>query len=154
LASVAIALGSNIGDRRGHLTWAIEQLKAHLSRIRVSSFIDTEPVGVSGPQDTYLNAAMTGKTTLEPEALLEVLLGLERARGRERPSLRAPRTLDLDLIFYDAKVIDHPGLSVPHPRFRERRFVLEPLAEIAPGWKDPVTGKPVKELLEEVRRSK
>jgi 2-amino-4-hydroxy-6-hydroxymethyldihydropteridine diphosphokinase len=153
LASVAIALGSNIGDRKAHLTWAIEQLKPHLSRIRISSFIDTDPVGVSGPQDTYLNAAITGKTTLEPEALLGVLLGLERARGRERPSLRAPRTLDLDLIFYDSRTINVPGLVVPHPRFMERRFVLEPLAEIAPGWKDPVTGKAVKELLAELAGS-
>jgi 2-amino-4-hydroxy-6-hydroxymethyldihydropteridine diphosphokinase len=150
LASVAIALGSNIGDRKAHLTWAIEQLKTHLSRIRISSFIDTEPVGVSGPQDTYLNAAVTGKTTLEPEALLGVLLGLERARGRERPAALAPRTLDLDLIFYDSRVINVPGLAVPHPRFRGRRFVLEPLAEIAPGWKDPVTGKTVKALLDQL----
>ena len=116
--------------------------------MRVSSIIETEPVGVSEPQSPYLNAAVTGKTTLEPAALLEVLLGLERARGRERPSLRAPRTLDLDLILYDARIIDAPGLVVPHPRFRERPFVLQPLREIAPGWKDPVTGKTMGELLD------
>jgi 2-amino-4-hydroxy-6-hydroxymethyldihydropteridine diphosphokinase len=83
--------------------------------------------------------------------LLRLLLALERSRGRRRPSFRAPRTLDLDLIFYNGLVIDTPELTVPHPRFRDRRFVLAPLAEIAPGWKDPVSGKAVGELLADLK---
>ena len=144
---VAIALGSNLGDRRGHLRWAIEQLGGVLTRLRASTFIDTEPVGVPDPQPPYLNAAVVGETTLAPEALLDRLLAIERARGRERPSPRAPRTLDLDLILYGDRVGDAPSLTVPHPRFRERRFVLEPLAALAPGWRDPVTGLTIVELL-------
>jgi len=83
--------------------------------------------------------------------LLERLLAIENERGRERPYPNAPRSLDLDLLLFGEATIDEPGLVVPHPRFRERRFVLEPLAEIAPDMKDPVTGKTVAELLKSIR---
>jgi 2-amino-4-hydroxy-6-hydroxymethyldihydropteridine diphosphokinase len=146
-ARVAIALGSNLGDRRGHLAAAVEGLGDVVGDLRVSAIHETEPVDVPGPQPPYLNAVVVGTTRLGAEALLEVLQQLERQRGRTRPSGRAPRTLDLDLIFHGASVIDRPGLAVPHPRFRERRFVLEPLAEIAPDWVDPVTGRTVADLL-------
>jgi 2-amino-4-hydroxy-6-hydroxymethyldihydropteridine diphosphokinase len=141
-----VALGSNLGDRRGHLEWALEQLALTVANLRASAFYETEPVEVPEPQPPYLNAAATGTTTLGPEALLDVLLSLERARGRVRPALRVPRTLDLDLILYGDRVIDTPALAVPHPRFRERMFVLQPLAEIAPAWRDPVTGLTIEEL--------
>jgi 2-amino-4-hydroxy-6-hydroxymethyldihydropteridine diphosphokinase len=144
---VAVALGSNLGDRRGHLTWAVERLAGIVSDLRVSTFIDTDPVGVSGPQPPYLNGVAVGDTRLPAEALLAELLALERARGRERPAPRAPRTLDLDLILYGDAVFDQPGLAVPHPRFRERRFVLEPLAEVDADLRDPVTGQTAGELL-------
>jgi 2-amino-4-hydroxy-6-hydroxymethyldihydropteridine diphosphokinase len=144
---VAVALGSNLGDREGHLRSAIAALESSVQHLRVSTFHDTAPVGV-GPQPTFLNAAAVGKTSLPAKALLETLLAIEQNLGRERPFPGAPRTLDLDLILYDDAVIDEgPMLIVPHPRFRERRFVLEPLSEIAPDWRDPVTGRTVEELL-------
>ena len=101
-----------------------------------------------GPQPRFLNAAAVGDTAFSPRALLEALLAVERACGRERPFAGAPRTVDLDLILYGDAIISEPGLVVPHPRFRERRFVLAPLAEIAPEWIDPVTRLTVGTLLE------
>lgn len=135
---VAIALGSNLGDRRAHLAFAIARLRQHLSDVKVSTIYETAPVGVSEPQPDYLNAVLSGTTTLDPHALLELLLSLERERGRERASFRASRTLDLDLIFYGDAVISSPDLTVPHPRYRERPFVTEPLAEV---WDETKKGK-------------
>jgi 2-amino-4-hydroxy-6-hydroxymethyldihydropteridine diphosphokinase len=149
--AVAIALGSNVGDCAAHLAFALDRLRPVLEHLRVSRFIDTEPVGI-GPQPMFLNGAAVGETTLEPRHLLEVLLAIERARGRERPFPNAPRTLDLDLILYGEAIVVGPGLTVPHPRFRERAFVLGPLAEIAADMRDPVTGRTVGELWEQVQR--
>ena len=147
MTRVAIALGSNLGDRERYLRSAIAALQPSIQQLRVSTFHDTAPVGV-GPQPTFLNAMAVGETSLTAQALLDTLLAIERDLGRERPFPGAPRTLDLDLILYDEAIIDEaPSLIVPHPRFRERRFVLEPLAEIAPDWRDPVTGQTVEELL-------
>ncbi len=143
---VAVALGSNLGDREAHLAYACRRLAGALAGLTCSTLIDTEPVGV-GPQPRFLNGAAVGRTSLAPRALLDELLAIERERGRERPAPGAPRTLDLDLILYGGMVINEPGLTVPHPRFRARRFVLAPLAEVAPAWRDPVTGLTVAELL-------
>ena len=148
---VAIAIGSNLGDRHGHLQWAVGQLGDILHRLRASTFIETAPVDVPDPQPPYLNAAVVGETTLEPKELLEVLLSLERERGRERLTPRAARTLDLDIILFGDYVIDAPNLVIPHPRFRERRFVLEPLAQVAGEWLDPASGKTVRQLLAELQ---
>jgi len=147
ITRVAIALGSNLGDRRGHLDYAASRLGSILSNIRVSTSVDTEPVGVPGRQPLFLNAAAIGETAWSAGELLEALLEIERERGRERPMPGAARTLDLDLVLFGSQILDEPGLVVPHPRFRGRRFVLEPLAEIAPDMVDPVTGKTVGELL-------
>jgi 2-amino-4-hydroxy-6-hydroxymethyldihydropteridine diphosphokinase len=145
---VAIALGSNLGDRHGQLRGAIASLAPVFSHLRLSSFYETVPVDVPGPQPMFLNAAATGESELSASAVLDALLAVEQHFGRERPYVGAPRTIDLDLIFYGESVINTPGLIVPHPRFRERRFVLEPLAEIAADWVDPVTGKTIRELLD------
>jgi 2-amino-4-hydroxy-6-hydroxymethyldihydropteridine diphosphokinase len=144
---VAIALGSNVGDRRAHLDHAVAALRRVLTNVRVSRYYDTVPVGVSGPQAMFLNAAVVGDTALAPRAILDALLAIEQERGRERPYLNAPRTLDLDLILLGDTVLEEDGLVVPHPRFRERRFVLEPLAAVAPDLRDPVSEKTVAELL-------
>jgi len=147
ITRVAIALGSNLGDRRGHLDYAASRLGSILRNIRVSTCFDTEPVDVPGRQPLFLNAAAIGETRLSARELLEALLEIERERGRERPMPGAARTLDLDLVLFGNQILNEPALVVPHPRFRARRFVLEPLAEIAPDMVDPVTGKTVKELL-------
>jgi 2-amino-4-hydroxy-6-hydroxymethyldihydropteridine diphosphokinase len=148
--TVAIALGSNVGDRAGHLRYAVSRLTELLEAIRVSAAIETAPVGTPDPQAPFLNAVAAGTTALAPRALLDLLLAIEDARGRQRPYPGAARTLDLDLILHGDTVCDEPGLVVPHPRFRERRFVLEPLAQIAPELCDPVTGLTVRELLQRV----
>jgi len=145
---VAIALGSNLGDRDAHLAYAVGRLNDILRDLRVSRLHETEPVGVE-PQPPFLNAAVSGTTSLGARELLDTLLAIERARGRERPHAGAPRTLDLDLILYGDAVIDEPGLRVPHPRFRERRFVLEPLAEVAGESVDPERGMKIEQLLRE-----
>lgn len=127
---VAIALGSNLGDRQAHLAYAIGRLREFLTNVRVSSIHETAPEGVDEPQPDYLNAVVSGDTTLQPLALLHRLLAIERERGRTRPSLRASRTLDLDLILYGDAMINTPELTVPHPRYKDRRFVTEPLSEV------------------------
>jgi 2-amino-4-hydroxy-6-hydroxymethyldihydropteridine diphosphokinase len=149
---VAIAVGSNLGDRRAHVEWAFDRLREHLGDFQASSIIETEPADVPDPQPRYLNAAVTGQTELEPATLIQLLLALEHERGRTRLTARAARTLDLDLIFYGDRVLQAPGVEIPHPRFRERRFVLQPLAEIAPERRDPITGRTVAELLKNLSR--
>jgi 2-amino-4-hydroxy-6-hydroxymethyldihydropteridine diphosphokinase len=129
----------------------VERLRATLSHLRHSTWHDTAPVGV-GDQPRFLNGAVVGQTTLSARALLDRILEIERERGRARPYAGAARTLDLDLILYGDARLDEPGLRVPHPRFRERLFVLEPLAELVPDWADPVTGEPVSALLSRARR--
>jgi 2-amino-4-hydroxy-6-hydroxymethyldihydropteridine diphosphokinase len=147
LPLVAIALGSNLGDRQAHLAWATASLGALLTDLRVSSAHETPAEDVPDNQPEYLNAVAVGHTDLLPETLLSRLMALEAARGRVRDSLRAARTLDLDLILYGDWVVNGPGLTIPHPRFRERRFVLAPLAEVAPDLRDPMTGQSMAALL-------
>ena len=144
--TAAVALGSNLGDRHAHLRFAIYRLSRLLDDMRLSNLRETAPLGVDGPQPDFLNAAAVGTTTVSARELLDALLAIERERGRERPHPNAPRTLDLDLILYGNAIIDEEGLTVPHPRFRERPFVLEPLAEIAPDLVDPATGLTIARL--------
>lgn len=149
---VAIALGSNLGDREAHLDLAVSRLRSLLPDLKVSSRYDTAPVGVVGEQPRYLNAAAVGTTTLGPHGLLLQLQAIESDAARTRPFRNAPRTLDLDLVLFGDMVIADDQLTVPHPRFRERRFVLEPLNEIAPDLVDPASGLTVEALLARTRR--
>lgn len=146
MTAVALALGSNLGDRDRYLREALEELAPSIAGLRVSTFHDTDPVGV-GDQPRFLNAAATGRTSLSPADLLDRFLEVERQYGRTRPHPGAPRTLDLDLILYGARIVEEPDIHIPHLRFRERLFVLQPLAEIAEDWVDPVTGQTVGALL-------
>jgi 2-amino-4-hydroxy-6-hydroxymethyldihydropteridine diphosphokinase len=145
---VAIALGSNLGDRDTLLDDAEDRLAALLSGAVASARYETDAVGGLPDAPAFLNEVVVGTTQLGPRSLLEALLAIEAAAGRERPFVNAPRTLDLDLILYGDFVIDEPGLQVPHPRFRDRLFVLAPLAEVAGDWVDPVSGLTVEQLRE------
>jgi 2-amino-4-hydroxy-6-hydroxymethyldihydropteridine diphosphokinase len=153
VVTVAIAIGSNLGDRGAAIAFATTQLSALLSNFRISEMIETWPVGEGvEDQNLYLNAVAVGETELTPREFLDALLAIEQAYGRRRGAPNAPRTLDLDLVLSGDQVIAEAGLEVPHPRFRERFFVLGPLAEIAPDLVDPVTGLRVGELLRELLR--
>jgi 2-amino-4-hydroxy-6-hydroxymethyldihydropteridine diphosphokinase len=146
---VAIGLGSNLDDRRAHLDYAVARLRVLLDDVRVSSVIETEPVGV-GPQPPFLNGAVVGRYRGTPRQLLAALLTIEGERGRVRPEPGAARTLDLDLLLFGDRIVHAPDLIVPHPRLRERAFVMKPLAEIAPELVDPVTGRAVADLWQEL----
>ncbi len=147
-----VALGSNLGDRNEHLDFAIERLKAlpNTEFVGVSKFVETEPEG-GPPQRPYLNGVASMRTRLAPLDLLRRLLEIERLRGRERSVKDGPRTLDLDLVLYGGVICESAELVLPHPRFRERGFVLEPAAEVAPRVIDPVTGKDLSTLRTELR---
>ena len=148
----AIAIGSNLdssaGDRPANIRLAVEHLQTIGSVLATSSFYDTAPVGYLD-QPRFLNAAVLIETALEPLELLERLLAIERTMGRDRSLTvaKGPRVIDLDLILFGDIVMQTEALVLPHPAMRERRFVLEPLAEIAPGMVNPVTGKTIQELL-------
>jgi 2-amino-4-hydroxy-6-hydroxymethyldihydropteridine diphosphokinase len=151
----SIGLGSNLGDREATLEGAVAALASTpgVSVRAVSAFHETEPVGGPPGQRPFLNAAAALETTLDPFALLQVLQAIETRFGRVRIVRWGERTLVLDLLLFDDHIIRTAALTVPHPRLAERRFVLEPLAEIAPGAVDPVTGRTISELLKELNRS-
>ncbi len=149
--SAYIALGANLGDARSTVRQAVQDLGTLLQTrlVRASSLYRTAPIDSSGPD--YINAVAEVATTLDPQALLAELQRLELAAGRERPYLNAPRTLDLDILLYDALTLDSPTLTIPHPRMATRAFVLVPLAEIAPhllgaGQLEAVRGQAIERL--------
>lgn len=144
-ALVAVALGSNLGNRHARIAEAITELHTIVDGLVCSTVIETEPVGVD-PQPLFLNAVVVGETRLSVRVFFRCMQEIETRLGRERPYAGAPRTIDLDLVLYGDTVVTEPGLAVPHPRFRERGFVLGPLAEVAPGWRDPVSGRTMAEL--------
>jgi len=149
----AIGIGSNQGDSIRICREVIELLRNHpaVGIMRASSLYRTSPVGVSG-QQWFINAAVVLHTVLEPTELLGVMLEMEKSFGRVRTTKWGPRTLDLDILFYEDLQIDLPGLKVPHPLMSERLFVLKPLTEIEPDWLHPGLGLTVHEMLNRVLR--
>lgn len=141
-----LSLGSNLGNREENLREAISRLGAFGNVTAVSSFYETEPVDFLD-QPWFLNCVVLLETEVPPQTLLQRVLEVERGMGRERVQPKGPRLIDIDILLYDDQVIHEPGLTIPHPALQERRFVLEPLAEIAPGVVHPVLKKTVRELL-------
>jgi 2-amino-4-hydroxy-6-hydroxymethyldihydropteridine diphosphokinase len=146
---VYLSLGSNLGDRTAHLKTAIERLRAFGEVVAVSSFYETEPVEFAA-QPWFLNCVVKLDTEKMPKQLLAGILRLEHEMGRQRKQKKGPRTIDLDILLFGNSIIRSPGLTVPHPAMHERRFVLEPLAEIAAGLRHPVLKKTIRELREEL----
>ena len=153
LTTTFIALGSNIGDRRGTIDRALAMMKAAgIASERVSTLRDTAPVGGPASQGQYLNGIAQASTDLPANELLATLLRIEADLGRVRSERNGPRTIDLDIIAFGNETIDDKTLIVPHPRLHDRLFVLEPLAEIAPEWIHPVFGKTAAVLLTSLRQ--
>jgi 2-amino-4-hydroxy-6-hydroxymethyldihydropteridine diphosphokinase len=149
---IVVAFGSNLSDRERMIRDAADRVAALFTSFTLSPIIETAPVGVGRENDPpYLNAVAVGETPLSSREVFDGLRAIENAAGRTRPYQGAPRTLDLDLVLAGDDVVDEPGLQVPHPRFRDRLFVLEPLAAIAPDLVDPVTGLSIRQLLAAVR---
>jgi 2-amino-4-hydroxy-6-hydroxymethyldihydropteridine diphosphokinase len=148
--STAIALGSNLGESLVTLNEALELLAQtpHITLQATSSWYQTAPIGP--PQPDYINGCTILKTSLNPLNLLEILLGIEAKFGRIRKERNGPRTLDLDILLFDDLILESPKLQIPHPRMNERAFVLVPLAEIAPNWIEPLSGKAIAQLVQKV----
>jgi 2-amino-4-hydroxy-6-hydroxymethyldihydropteridine diphosphokinase len=145
---VYLSLGSNIGDREAHLRAAIERMRgADLRVLRQSPVYETEPVGATDPR-WFLNLVVEAETSLFPLQLLARTGRIERELGRVRTVPNGPRTIDIDILLYGNAVVRAARLEIPHPRMSERRFVLAPLADLAPGLRHPLTHQTVRQLLE------
>jgi 2-amino-4-hydroxy-6-hydroxymethyldihydropteridine diphosphokinase len=144
---VYLSLGSNVGDRETHLREAIAGLQAQGRVLSVSSFYETEPIEVTD-QAWFLNCAMALETAQTPEQLMASILDTEHRMGRRRVQKKGPRVIDIDILLFNDSILDLAELTIPHPAMQQRRFVLEPLAEIAPDARHPVLQKTIHELLE------
>jgi 2-amino-4-hydroxy-6-hydroxymethyldihydropteridine diphosphokinase len=155
---IYLGLGSNVGDREAHLRFAVETLRSKDVDVRKSaSLYWTQPREMEN-QPWFLNTVLEVRTLMEPETLMRECLEIERMAGRVRDIPKGPRPLDIDILLYRDRLVDLPGLTIPHPRYRERRFVLVPMVELAPDLTDPVCGLTMNQLLDfcpddgEVRR--
>lgn len=151
--AVCLALGANLGDRRANLERGLSLLREQVTLDAVSPWYETAPVGGAPGDGNYLNGAARGFTALAPGELVAFCLEVEKRCGRVRPAPRwSARTLDIDVLFYDAAVINRPPeVIIPHPRLSERAFVLQPLNDIAPSWRHPSLGLTVREMWEKIR---
>ena len=149
-----LSLGANIGDPPAQLAEAIRRIQAHpaISVVGQSSVLTTKPWGKTDQPD-FANQVVTVETSLEPLELLDVILGIELDMGRVRKEVWGPRLIDIDILLWGNDSIEEPGLSIPHPRLHERRFVLEPLAEIAPNIIHPKLNATVRGLLDALNDS-
>lgn len=153
MARIWLSLGSNLGDRLGHLTWGVNALAPCVVVVAVSGLWETAPMYVTD-QPSFLNLALEGETALGPLQLLACLKTLERQAGRSPGGERyGPRPLDMDILFYEDQQWDTQELCLPHPRLAERAFVLHPLAEIAPDLRHPMTGNRIADLRDRLDRS-
>jgi 2-amino-4-hydroxy-6-hydroxymethyldihydropteridine diphosphokinase len=146
---VYLSLGSNLGQRQKQLIAAIENLGCVGRVVKISSFYETQPVEVTD-QPWFLNCAIAVETSHSPEQVLKEILSIEREMGRERTFKKGPRNIDIDILLFGDRIMDSPQLAVPHPAMHQRRFVLEPLDEIAPEAWHPILKKTVRELLSEL----
>jgi 2-amino-4-hydroxy-6-hydroxymethyldihydropteridine diphosphokinase len=154
MKTVYLSLGSNVGEREVHLARARERLMAEDMRITAASAIyETEPRDAPD-QSWFLNQVVAVETSLFPKQLLMRTQKIEQALGRVRNRPKGPRTIDIDILFFGGVIVSTPGLEIPHPRLTDRRFVLEPLCELAPEMRHPRTGRTVREMLAEVRNQK
>ena len=144
---VYLSLGSNIGDRGNHLRDAVTRLESAGHVAAVSSFYETAPVEVTN-QPWFLNCVLEVETTSGPKQFLAAIVAIEQEMGRQRTRNKGPRTIDIDILLFGNAVVDSSELTIPHPAMHERRFVLEPLAEIAPEARHPVLKKTVREMLD------
>jgi 2-amino-4-hydroxy-6-hydroxymethyldihydropteridine diphosphokinase len=144
-----LSLGSNLGDRAANLREAQKRLENVGRILCVSSYYETEPVEFT-EQGWFLNCALALETGLTPQELMKSILRIEEEMGRRRVQKKGPRTIDIDILLFGDQVVNSAEITIPHPAMRQRRFVLEPLAEIAPGTRHPVLNKTIRELLDEL----